>query len=702
MNVKYGANRVLWFSSWPTGGGTCPAWKSLGAFFDGGRELLNRLASFKGRRHSKFLSAAKDAFGNCDSRLCERHEGRISEARKRMRFSTTMNGAMRRNLLLPLLAALLLAAPAAAQTKVGTYHALTLADAPKYGPDFKALDYVNREAPKGGDLRLFDVGGFDTFNPYVIKGEPAPGIGLLFESLAGAPLDDPMTEYGLLAESFEVPEDLSWVAFTLRPEARWHDGKPVTADDVVWSFETLKQKGAPHYRFYYANVARAEKLGPREVKFHFTGPRNRELPQIVGQLPVLPKHYWAGREFEATTLEPPLGSGPYRIKEFAANRHVVYELVPDYWGRNLPLNRGRYNFATVRYDSYRDSTIALEAFKAGRYDIRTETSAKNWATAYDFPARQKGLVVAAEIRHQRPAGMQSFVFNTRRARFADRRVREALGLAFDFEWANKHLFYDQYVRTRSFFANSELAATGLPAPEELKLLEPLKDRLPPEVFTREYAPPVTDGSGSNRENLRAATRLLAEAGWTVRDNRLVGPQGEPMEIEFLLAQPEFERIIAPYVRSLERLGVKARIRTVDTAQYINRVRDFDFDMVVGSWGQSESPGNEQRDFWTSEAADRPGSRNLAGIKNPAIDRLVDALIGAPDRKSLIVATRALDRALLWSHYVVPNWHVNYDRIAYWDKFGRTGNVPRYGEDQWAWWLDPAKAAALQQATGERH
>ena len=593
------------------------------------------------------------------------------------------------------LAAAALAAPASAQPKVNTFHALSLLDAPKYGPGFKALDYVDVNAPKGGEIRLASTGGFDSFNPFIIKGEAAPGVLLLYEHLMASPNDDFSSEYGLIAESVEVPDDLSWVAFNLRSQARWHDGKPITADDVVFSFATLKEKGEPLYRFYYANVAKVEKLTERKVKFSFSGPRNRELPQIMGQLPILPRHYWQGRDFEKTSLDPPLGSGAYRVKEFETNRSVTYERVKDWWGKDLPINRGRYNFDRIRYDVYRDATVTLEAFKAGRYDYRPENSAKNWATGYDFPALREGLVSKQEIQHSRPTGMQAFVFNTRRDKFADPRVRRALGYAFDFEWSNKNLFFGQYHRTRSFFSNSELEAKGLPSADELKLLEPLRDKLPPEVFTREYQPPKTDGSGNIRDNLRAGLQLLRAAGWSVKDNRLVGPKGEAMEIEFLLVQPDFERVVQPLIRNLERFGVRARIRTVDSAQYENRVRSFDFDVIIGVWGQSESPGNEQREFWTTEAAGRPGSRNTAGIRNPAIDALVDAVIAAPDRPSLVTATRALDRALQWNHYVIPNWHLTFDRIAYWNRFGRSAVNPKYSVDLFAWWFDPAKDAALK-------
>ena len=588
-------------------------------------------------------------------------------------------------------------AGAAAEEKVTVSHALSLTGSPKYGPDFEQLDYANPAAPKGGVFRQHAIGSFDTLNPFILKGAPVGGTGLTFEALMTSTSDDMSAEYGLLAESIEVPDDLTWVAFTLRPEARWHDGTPVTVEDVIFSFETLKAKGRPFYRFYYANVVSAEVTGPRKVTFRFTGQTNRELPQIMGQLPILSKAYWSTRDFERATLEPMLGSGPYRVAAVEAGRSITYERVPDYWGKDLPINRGRFNFDRLRIDYYRDDTVALEAFKAGKYDFRLESTSKVWATLYNFPARTKGDVIKTEVPHSRPTGMQSFVFNTRRDKFRDRRVRQALAHAFDFEWSNKTLFYGQYTRTSSYFSNSELAARGMPTQAELTILNPFRGVVPDEVFTDLYQPPITDGSGNIRRNLRTASKLLAEAGWVIRGGKLVWPEtGAPMEIEFLLVQPAFERVVSPIIKNLERLGVVAGIRTIDSSQYINRIREYDFDIVVSSWGQSESPGNEQRDFWSSEAADRPGSRNLAGIRDPAVDALIEKIVAAPDRASLVTATRALDRVLLWGHYVIPNWHIRFERIAYWNKFGKTGDTPKYGIDLFAWWIDPAKAAALGQ------
>jgi microcin C transport system substrate-binding protein len=430
------------------------------------------------------------------------------------------------------------------------------------------------------------------------------------------------------------------------------------------------------------------------VRFVFKPGDNRELPLILGQLPVLPKHWWASRTFDATSLEPPLGSGPYQVGRFEAGRFVEYERVPDYWGRDLPVNRGRHNFDVQRSDYYRDATVSLEAFKGGQFDFRFEASAKDWATAYDIPAVREGRLLKREVPHGRPAGMQGFAMNLRRPLFQDRRVREALSWAFDFEWANKNLFYGQYSRTRSYFQNSELAATGLPEPDELALLEPHRGKVPEEVFTGAYMPPRSDGSGNNRENLRRAADLLQSAGWTIEGGKL-RKDGSGFAFEVLLSNPQFERVLLPYAKELERLGIEARVRTVDTSQYRRRTDSFDFDMIVHVFGQSESPGNEQREYWTSEAAGREGSRNVLGLRDPVVDALVEQIVGAPDRASLVARCRALDRVLQWGHFVVPNWHIAVDRIAYWNKFGQPEVVPKQGVQLDAWWIDAERAAALE-------
>ncbi|PPR59317.1 MAG: Oligopeptide-binding protein AppA [Alphaproteobacteria bacterium MarineAlpha4_Bin2] len=576
-------------------------------------------------------------------------------------------------------------------------HGLAMHGDLKYQPDFAHFDYVNPNAPKGGETVRAAIGGYDTFNPFVIKGRAAAGSGSIYDTLMESSADEPFSQYGLIAESVETPPNRSWVAFTLRKEARWHDGQPITVDDVIWTFNTLTEKGRPFYRFYYGSVSKVERIGERTVKFSFKAGENRELPLILGQLTVLPKHYWKGRDFEATTLKPPIGSGPYRIASFEPNRNVVLERVEGYWARNLGVKKGKDNYDRIRFEYYRDTTVALEAFKAGEIDMRSENSAKNWATGYDTPAVRNGLIVKQEFAHNRTAGMQGFVFNLRKPIFQDRRVRQAVAYGLDFEWSNKALFHGMYKRTRSFFDNSELSARGLPEGEEKEILERLSDKLPPEVLTKAYEPPKTNGNGKLRYNLRAAAKLLKEAGWAIdpETRKLVdGKTGAPFAFEVLLLSPLFERIVLPFKKNLARLGINVSVRTVDTAQYRERLTRFDYDMVVGSWGQSLSPGNEQRDYWTTEAASRPRSRNLSGLANSAVDKLVELLIAAPTRKSLVARTRALDRALQWSHIVVPHWHISYDRIARWDKFGIPKAIPIRGVVTEAWWIDATKEADL--------
>jgi microcin C transport system substrate-binding protein len=570
-------------------------------------------------------------------------------------------------------------------------HGLSIHGDLKYGPGFTHFAYVNPKAPKGGSVTLAAIGTFDNLNPFILKGVPAAGIAMTFDTLTVASADEAASEYGLVAETIETPPDRSWVAFTLRPTARFHDGSTITVEDVRWTFETLRTKGHPLYRSYYAQVASAEQTGPRTVRFSFKAGDNRELPVIVGQLPVLSKAYWAGRDFTKTTLEPPLGSGPYRVESLEPGRSITYQRVKDYWATSVPVNVGRFNFDTIRYDYYRDDTVALEAFKGGAFDFRQEASSKNWATAYDVPAVRDGRIRKEQIPNEVPTGMQGFVFNTRRAIFRDPRVREALSVAFDFEWSNAHLFYGAYARTASYFSNSELAARGLPGADELAVLAPFRGRIPDEVFTREYQPPST-ASGGMRPNLVRALALLKQAGWVVRNLRLVNAEtGQPMAFEILLDDPNFERITLPFVKNLERLGVTARVRTVDAAQYEYRVKQFDFDMTVALFAQSLSPGNEQVDFFASVSADTPGSRNLAGIRDPAADKLIDLVIAAPDRPSLVARTRALDRVLLWGHYMIPHFHITAFRVAYWDRFGRPTVAPKNEIGFDTWWIDPSRS-----------
>jgi microcin C transport system substrate-binding protein len=579
-------------------------------------------------------------------------------------------------------------------------HAIAMHGAVKYGPDFKHFDYVNPGAPKGGILRLAAQGTFDSFNPFIAKGNS--GEGNSNETLLTGSADEPFTQYGLIAESMEVPADRSWAIFTLRRQARWHDGEPITVEDVIWSLNTLKSKGQPGYRFYFGGVERAEKAGTRRVKFVFSEEGNRELPLIVGQLPILPKHYWETRKFESTTLDPPLGSGPYRITKFEPGRYVLTERVPDYWGADLPVNLGQNNFDQIRYDYYRDATVIRQALKAGDIDFRLENQAKAWALDYDVPAVARGWLNKETIRHFSPTGMQAFIYNTRRTIFEDPQVRRALAYAFDFEWTNKNLFFGQYARTESYFSNSKLAATGVPEGLELEALEPYRGQIPAEIFSQAYRAPSTDGSGWPRQNLSVAFKLLKQAGWVVRDLKLVNEKsGQAFEFEILLVSPAFERIVLPFVRNLRRLGIDARVRLVDQSQYINRLRSFDFDMIISGWGSSESPGNEQRSYWTSAAAASPAASNYAGVRNPVVDELVEQLINAPDRESLVAQTRALDRVLLFGYYVIPQWHLRTQRVLYWDKFSRPTVTPRNGTSYNYWWWDKSKAARLERQRSEK-
>ena len=576
-------------------------------------------------------------------------------------------------------------------------HAISMFDSeiPRYPADFRHFDYVNPDAPKGGSLRLASQGSFDSFHPFIPKGN-AVGTGAV-ETLLITSADEPFTGYGLIAEQIEWPRDRSWVIFHIRPEARWHDGTPITAEDVAWSFETLVSQGNPQYRFYYGAVASVEALDAARVRFTFSESDNRELPLIVGQLPILPKHYWATRDFAATTLDPPLGSGPYQITDFEAGRFTVRQRVENYWGKDLAVRQGLNNFDAIRTVFFRDATPIRLALKAGDIDFRLENQAKAWAEDYNVAVVEKGWLKKDLVPHRMPTGMQAFVMNTRREQFADPRVREALTLAFDFEWTNRNLFNGQYTRTGSYFSNSDLAARGKPQGEELAVLEPFRGKVPDSVFGDAYTPPVTDGSGWLRDNLRRANMLLKDAGWVVKDLRLVdAATGEPFRFEILLVTPAFERITLPYVRNLKRLGIEAKVRLVDENQYINRFRQFDFDMMVWVWGQSETPGNEQYEYWSQAAADSQGSRNLTGVRDPVVDELIGLMLRSESREQLNQRTRALDRVLLWGHYVVPHWHIRADRVLYWDKFGMPKMPVRTGVMTDRWWFDAERAATLEQ------
>jgi microcin C transport system substrate-binding protein len=583
-------------------------------------------------------------------------------------------------------------------------HALSLFGDVKYPADFKRFDYVNPAAPKGGIARMISIGTFDNFNIAVqgIKGSIAPAVAMIYETLMSPSQDEVTTEYGQLAEAAAHPDDFSWVVYRLRKEARWHDGQPVTPDDVTYSLENLK-KQSPFYASYYRHVVKAEKSGEREIKFTFDGPGNRELPTIVGELMVLPKHWWEGtngdgkkRDISATTLEKPLGSGPYRIKEFVAGRSLVLERVKDYWGVNLPVQVGQNNFDELRFEFFRDNIVALEAFKADQADWISENSAKQWATAYDFPAVAEKRVVKEEFPINNSGLMQAFALNLRRKQFQDARLRSAFNYVYDFEEMNKQLFYGQYKRINSYFAGTELACSGLPEGLELQILEPLRDKVPPEVFTTPYQNPVNGNPENVRNNLREAMRLVRAAGYDIKDTRLVDSSGQPVAVEILVQDPSSERLALFYKPSLERLGVTTSVRVVDSAQYENRLRSFDFDIIIDVWAESLSPGNEQREYWGSQAADQMGSKNTVGIKNPAVDALIERVIFSKDRADLVAATHALDRVLLWNFYVVPQYTYGFTRYARWDRFSHFEPLPKYGRSglPTLWWYDAEKAAKI--------
>ena len=596
-----------------------------------------------------------------------------------------------------------LGSPAHAQSEAAAWrHGLSLFGEIKYPADFKYFDYVNPNAPKGGAARQIALGTFDSFNVAVagVKGQIAGGIARVYETLMVSSFDEVSTEYGLLAEQVSHPDDFSWVTYRLRKEARWHDGKPVSPEDVIFSLDSLK-KLSPRYASYYSHVTKAEKTGALDVKFTFDQPGNRELPQIIGQLMVLPKHWWEGadkdgkpRDISATTLEPPLGSGPYRVKEFSAGRTLVLERVKDYWGAKLPVNVGQNNFDELRYEYFRDNVVALEAFKADQADWIVENSAKQWATQYDFPAVREKRVLTEEFPMRSSGRMQGFVFNLRRDLFKDARFRQAFNYAYDFEEMNKQLFYGQYKRIGSYFEGTELASEGLPQGQELEILESVRGRVPEDVFTKAYTNPINGNAENVRNNRRESLRLLKEAGFEIKDQRLVDSSGKQVAVELLGNDPGDERLFLFYKPALERLGITANVRIVDNVQYENRMRSFDFDIVIDLWPQSLSPGNEQLEFWGSRAADRPAARNTAGIKNPALDELIQKVIFAKDRATLVATTKALDRVLLWNHYVVPQFTYGFARYARWDRFSHAEPLPKYGVSGLPslWWWDAAKAA----------
>ncbi len=586
---------------------------------------------------------------------------------------------------------------------------LSLLGAPALAKDFSHFPYVNPTAPKGGELRLAAFGTYDSFNVLSIKGDLPSGVrlqGLIYETLMVDNHDEAASSYGLVAEAVAHPDDFSSVTYRLRKQARFHDGHPITAEDVIFSLEKIKEIN-PLFRAYYADVTHATATGEHEVTFHFAIKGNRELPFITGQMPILPKHYWTaeGRDLTKTTLVPPLGSGPYRIANqvnadgvVTDTSHIIYERVADYWAKDLNVNIGHYNFDHIRIDYYRDTDVVFEAFKAGDVDFRAENVALKWQRGYNFPAVQDGRVKRELVTLQNVKHMQAIIFNMRKSPFDDILVRQALLYALDFEWMEKNLFFNQYARTNSYFEGSELAANGLPSDAELRILEPLRDVIPAEVFSKTFANPKTNGSGENRKNLRQAYKLFQQAGWQVENGKLM-KAGKPLQIEFLIVQKTMERVLTPYLQSLKKIGVEGRIRIVDSSQYQNRVNEYDFDAIIAVLPQSLSPGNEQRDYFSSAVVDRPGGRNYAGIADKAIDRLIDHIIYADHREALVTAVRAMDRVLLWNYYTLPLWHAPYERLAYWQGLARPQRLPHHYIDfPHIWWRDGA--APYQQRSPE--
>lgn len=588
------------------------------------------------------------------------------------------------------------------QAGIETSHGFTLYGELKHTADAAHFDYVNADAPKGGTYVYGWSSTFDNLNPFIVAGA-APILTLpaiVYESLMARSGDEPASIYGVVAETVSYPEDYAWAEFTIRDAARWHDGRPITPEDVIFSLQILKTQGSPQYRANYADVAGAQKTGPHSVRFTFDGSDKRGTLYTTAQMPLLPKHFWEGRDFTKPSIEPPLASGPYRVARIDPGRSITYERVQDYWGRDLPINKGRHNFDQIRHDYYRDISIEHEALLAGQLDLRWETLPTQWATGYDVEAVHEGRLIKEMLTFSGTTMYAGYFFNLRKPKFQDVRVREAIANALDFVWTNRMIFHGQYVRLTSHFENSELAADGLPHGKELEILEKYRHQLPERVFTTAYSPPNTDGTqASLRENLRDAVRLLKESGWTIEGGRLVSASGEPMEFEIISWDPFFERVTGPFIRNLELLGIKARQRTVDTAQWFNRMQNFDFDLSIAfHLPQSLSPGAEQREFWGSALADQPGSRNFAGIENPVVDAIVEELIAAPDRESRVAATRALDRVLLWNFYSIPHWYAPGIPVVYWNRFGRPETEPTWVRLIWhmsTWWVDAEKDQTLR-------
>lgn len=571
------------------------------------------------------------------------------------------------------------------------YDHIALYGQSKYSPNFKAFEYVNKDAPQGGKIVLPAYGTFDNFNPYIFKGVAASFVpALTMETLGFSPTDDPFTVYPLLAKKFDLPEDKSYVGFILNENARFADGSPVTADDVVFSFNAIMQKGSPVYKMYYADVDKVEKINDREVRFYFKpNTENKELPMILSQFAIFSAKDWEGREFDTPSLQPPLGSGPYVVEDFQVNKYVTFKKNPHYWGKNLPTRRGFYNFEQIRYDYYQDTTVTLQALFAGNIDAREEYIAKIWMTGYDNDLIKSGKIIKETVKHNNPATLQNFAFNVRHDKFKDRRVRKALDLAFNFEWANEKLFYGQYKRLTSYFTNTGMEATGLPEGRELQILSAYKDQLPDDVFTEEYQPTVNPQINNPRENLKKAVALLKDAGYDFKDGKMVNlATGEPLEVEILSNSANgttFTKVMLPYIENLRKIGVKAVFRNLEVNIFKNRLDNFDFDMAIISYPVSQLPGNEQREYWGSQAADMNGSNNVIGIKNPVVDGLIKGLVSAQQKEDYVAYVRALDRVLLHENYMIFQWYSPVQRVAYWDKFGQPQTEIKTGFQPFTWW-----------------
>lgn len=564
-------------------------------------------------------------------------------------------------------------------------HYLSIDTKAKYKEGFKYFDYVNAKAKKGGVFKSSTVGTFDSFNAFTLKGNKAAGLSLIYDSLMTGSLDEPFVSYGLIANKVEVSPLNDWVKFYINPKAHFHDGVKITATDVKFTFELLLEKGMPQFKRYYLSVKNVEIIDKLTIKFNFKDRKNKELPLILSQLKVLPKHFWENKNFLDSDSIVPLGSGPYKIKKYKFSKYIIYERDKNYWARNEAVNIGQYNFGEIKYDYYKDRTVTLEAFIAGEFDFRTENTAKNWATLYKGKKFDEGKIIKAEIKHEKPQGMQGFIFNLRKPLFQDLALRKAINLVYDFEWANKKLFYNQYKRIDSYFDNCELSSSKLPSKEELLLLNPLSSELPKEVFTKEFKNNVTTGSGNIRKELRAALKILQKRGWKF-ENKVLVKNGKKFEFEILLGSSSMERILNPFIKNLKKIGIIAKLRVIDKVAYANKVKNFNFDMIIKNFRISLSPGNELRGFWGSESSNIVGSRNVIGIESKAVDSLIESVIKAKNRNSLIIAVRALDRVLLHNYYVIPNWYISSYRIAYWNKFNKPKTAPKYSLGIYSWWI----------------